>query len=166
MTKKTIKTTLEFISHNILHLLLLTIICIVPLYGCSLQKKLMTQTLTIIRTDTTTVTVNAEIARTSAEQENGFMNRKDIPIGTGMLFIYTKDVHLSFWMKNTPHPLSIAYIDSKGIIKEIHDMTPFSLNPIVANFAGRYALEVPQGWFKDNNITLNAKLDLNTLKNK
>ena len=80
------------------------------------------------------------------------MERKKIPDGTGMLFIFESDQILSFWMKNTPHPLSIAYIDSKGVIKNIYDMTPFSLSSITSTVSVRYALEVPQGWFKKNNI--------------
>ena len=51
-------------------------------------------------------------------------------------------------MKNTPHPLSIAYIDSRGKIRNIYDMTPFSLASVVSTVSVRYALEVPQGWFE------------------
>ena len=82
------------------------------------------------------------------------MNRKNIPDGTGMLFIFEKEQILSFWMKNTPHPLSIAYIDSRGKIRNIYDMTPFSLTPIKSTSSVRYALEVPQGWYKENNINV------------
>ena len=82
------------------------------------------------------------------------MERKVIPDGTGMLFVFEKDQILSFWMKNTPHPLSIAYIDSKGKIRDIYDMTPFSLSSIISTVSVRYALEVPQGWYKNNGITV------------
>ena len=80
------------------------------------------------------------------------MERKNIPDGTGMLFIFEGDQILSFWMRNTPHPLSIAYIDSRGKIRNIYDMTPFSLESITSTVSVRYALEVPQGWFHENNI--------------
>ncbi len=82
------------------------------------------------------------------------MERKNIPDGTGMLFIFDRDQILSFWMKNTPHPLSIAYLDSHGKIRNIYDMTPFSLTPIKSTVSVRYALEVPQGWFRENNINV------------
>ena len=71
-----------------------------------------------------------------------------------------KEKKLSFWMKNTPHPLSIAYIDSNGIIREIYDMTPFSLSSIESTVSVRYALEVPQSWFLKNNITPGDKISL------
>lgn len=119
--------------------------------SCS-AKKLPAKTITITRADGSIITVEAELAIKPEERNFGFMERKKIPDGTGMLFIFESDQILSFWMKNTPHPLSIAYIDSKGVIKNIYDMTPFSLSSITSTVSVRYALEVPQGWFKKNNI--------------
>jgi uncharacterized membrane protein (UPF0127 family) len=92
------------------------------------------------------------------------MNRKKIPDGTGMIFIFEQDQILSFWMKNTPHPLSIAYIDSKGKIRNIFDMTPYSLSSVVSTVSVRYALEVPQGWFKNNNIQVGDTISLDFLQ--
>ena len=91
------------------------------------------------------------------------MYRKSIPFGTGMLFVFEKDQILSFWMKNTPHPLSIAYINSKGRIIDIFDMTPYSVNSIVSTGYSRYALEVPQGWFEKNGIKRGDFIDLSPL---
>lgn len=119
--------------------------------SCS-AKKLPVKNITITRADGSIITVEAELAIKPEERNFGFMERKKIPDGTGMLFIFESDQILSFWMKNTPHPLSIAYIDSKGVIKNIYDMTPFSLSSITSTVSVRYALEVPQGWFKKNNI--------------
>ena len=92
--------------------------------------------------------VKAEIADTDESRQFGFMEREKIPDGPGMLFVFDRDQVLSFWMKNTPHPLSIAYIDSRGKIRNIYDMTPFSLTSVVSTVSVRYALEVPQGWFE------------------
>lgn len=121
-------------------------------------KKLETKKLTIQTQSNQIIIVDAELAKTQEQRNYGFMNRKKIPDGTGMLFIFEKDQILSFWMKNTPHPLSIAYIDSKGTIKDIFDMTPYSLSTIVSTTSVRYALEVPQGWFKKENIQIGDKL--------
>ena len=55
-------------------------------------------------------------------------------------------------MKNTPTPLSIAFINSNGEILEIRNMTPFSRKSVNSSEPVRYALEVPQGWFERNNI--------------
>lgn len=128
-----------------------------PLLSCQ-TKKLEKKTVTIVKNDNKTVDVTAEIADTLETRNYGFMNRKNIPDGTGMIFVFEQDQILSFWMKDTPHPLSIAYIDSMGTIRDIFDMTPFSLDPIISTVSVRYALEVPQGWFKNNNINVGDKL--------
>ena len=129
------------------------LLCCVILSACSIfaldfeKKDLM-----IIRPDGTTVPITVELARSARELTKGYMGRKNIPEGTGMLFIFKKDEKLSFWMKNTPTALSIAFISSTGEIREIRDMTPFSLASVESSYSVRYALEVPQGWFKKNNI--------------
>ena len=107
------------------------------------------------------MSVTAEMAVTPEEREYGFMERKKIPDGTGMIFIFEKDEVLRFWMKNTPTALSIAYIDRNGIIKEIFDMQPFSLEGIESSSSVRYALEVPKGWYAKNGIKPGDKIRLN-----
>ena len=128
--------------------------CIILSTASCKSKKLPVTEITITRADGTTQIVKAEVAQKEEDRNYGFMNRKNIPDGTGMLFVFEKEQILSFWMKNTPHPLSIAYIDSRGKIRNIYDMTPFSLTPIKSTSSVRYALEVPQGWYKENNINV------------
>lgn len=94
------------------------------------------------------VAISAELAISQEQKSHGFMNRKNIPEGTGMIFLYDRDEKMYFWMKDTPSPLSIAFIDSSGVIKEIKDMMPYSLKTIESTLSLRYALEVPQGMFK------------------
>ncbi len=91
--------------------------------------------------------IKAEIARTGIERERGLMFRTSVPDGTGMLFVFGSDQHLSFWMKNTIVPLSLAYISSDGTITQIVDLMPKSLEAVQSDRSVRYALEVPQGWF-------------------
>lgn len=106
----------------------------------------------IIKNDGASVFVTAEIAVTDEEQAEGFMHRKNIPEGTGMLFLFNKDRIARFWMKDTPSALSIAYIDYKGVIRDILDMTPLSEAEVISSVSVRYALEVPQGWFEQQGI--------------
>lgn len=124
----------------------------ISLASCK-TKKLPVKDIKIIRQDGSEFVITAEIAEKTEDRNHGFMERKVIPEGTGMLFIFERDQILSFWMKNTPHPLSIAYIDSKGKIRNIYDMKPYSTAPINSTSSVRYALEVPQGWYKKNSIT-------------
>jgi uncharacterized membrane protein (UPF0127 family) len=91
--------------------------------------------------------LEAELARTDKERETGLMFRTELADGRGMLFVFDHDQVLSFWMKNTLIPLSIAYIAYDGTIVDIRDMRPQALHSVQSSRSVRYALEVPQGWF-------------------
>ena len=126
----------------------LFLVGMVSLLSCKEDARLATTDITIIRKDDQEVSVVAEVADREETRNRGFMEREVIPDGTGMVFVFDRDQVLSFWMKNTPHPLSIAYIDSTGKIRDIYHMTPFSMASWTSTVSVRYALEVPQGWFE------------------
>lgn len=128
------------------------IFCIFALGASCRNSNLEKKTLTLCKADGTKLSVKAEIAVKPEDRNFGFMERKNIPDGTGMLFIFEYDQILSFWMKNTPTPLSIAFITKDGKIKDIFDMQPFSTASKTSTGYVRYALEVPQGWYKKNGI--------------
>ena len=98
--------------------------------------------------------IKAEVVRTEPEKARGLMFRQKLGRDEGMLFVYEKEERLSFWMKNTPLPLSIAFLDKSGMIVDIQDLVPFSLQTHVSAFPAQYALEVNQGWFKANGISI------------
>ena len=105
------------------------------------------------------ISIMAEIARTDEQRERGLMFREEVKDGEGMLFIFEQDMILSFWMKNTLVPLSIAYIAHNGTIIEIFDMEPGDLNPVRSSRSVRYALEVPQNWFNRVGLGPGDRLD-------
>jgi len=119
--------------------------------SCSPQKQ-KTTVLGIEREDGPPVEITVELAKTDEERALGLMFRKQLPDGQGMLFIFDRDQQLSFWMKNTVIPLSIAFIASDGHILEIKDMQPNDINSVKSSRSVRYALEVPQGWFGRVNV--------------
>ena len=90
-------------------------------------------------------TFTVEVARTPEEQQKGYMFRKQLGNREAMIFVYTKDEQLSFWMKNTEIPLSIAFLDQNGTIIQIENMKPFDPTVIRSRISVRYALEVKQG---------------------
>jgi uncharacterized membrane protein (UPF0127 family) len=98
------------------------------------------------------IPIRVELARTDAERARGLMNRSALPDGEGMLFIFEREQILSFWMKNTLIPLSIAFIRTDGRIIEIRDMRALDLTTVSSTRSARYALEVPQGWFSRSGI--------------
>lgn len=91
--------------------------------------------------------LRVEVARTEAQREHGLMGRKDLGPRDGMIFVFDRDQRLSFWMKNTPTPLSIAFLSAEGKILQIGDMEPFSEKVIQSRLSARYALEMRQGAF-------------------
>ncbi|MBR1721496.1 MAG: DUF192 domain-containing protein [Treponema sp.] len=130
--------------------------------ACTTSKtKLPVKKLILTDSSGNNIVVKAEIASTFEERKNGFMFRQTIPDGTGMLFIFEEEQVLDFWMKNTPHPLSIAYIDKNGRIRDILDMTPYSLDNVSSSTKVLYALEVPQGWYEKVGIKVGDRLKLN-----
>jgi uncharacterized protein len=90
-----------------------------------------------------------EIARTEAQRALGLMHRTSIGKREGMLFVFDSDEHLTFWMKDTPLPLSIAFLSAQGKILEITDMEPLSEKTIRSRFSARYALELGRGVFDE-----------------
>ena len=123
------------------------IICLLPAFAACSQNKLPIKEITIERGDKRIAFIKAEIAATQEERNNGLMFRKKLPDGEGMLFVFEADQVMSFWMKNTYIPLSIAYIARDGKIIDIKDMYPHDTSSVVSSRSVRYALEVPQGWF-------------------
>ena len=96
--------------------------------------------------------VTAELAQTPEQRAMGLMGRKSLPMNHGMLFVFERPDRQCFWMKNTPLPLTIAFIDDTGRIVNFADMTPFSEESHCAAQPVRFALEMEQGWFKKRGV--------------
>jgi uncharacterized membrane protein (UPF0127 family) len=107
--------------------------------------------------------VKVEIADTPELRSKGLSNRKRLKSGRGMLFVFDFSRRQSFWMKDTPIPLSIAFISSDGTIRQIEQMTPFDLNKTPSHSPAQYALEVNQGFFKENGISVGMQVDLSNV---
>jgi uncharacterized membrane protein (UPF0127 family) len=108
------------------------------------------------------VEVRVEIADDPWERARGLMYRTALGKDRGMLFVYPEERELSFWMKNTYIPLSIAYIDSKGRIADILDMKPLDDRPpnYVSSEPVQYALEVNQGFFEEQGVKVGDHAEL------
>ena len=104
--------------------------------------------------------ITAEVADETHERAAGLMFRKSLASDSGMLFVMDDSGPVGFWMKNTEVPLTIAYIDAAGLIKELHDLQPRVEKPVPSRFPNiAYALEMPQGWFSKNNIWPGERID-------
>ena len=103
-----------------------------------------------------------EIADTQESQARGLMGRSELPENTGMLFVFNKPQTLTFWMKDTKIPLSIAYFDESKKLIDIYDMPVLPKKkdspPLFQSTKpALYALEVPQNWFKKTGIGKGAE---------
>jgi uncharacterized membrane protein (UPF0127 family) len=82
----------------------------------------------------------------------------------GMAFVYEQDVAHGFYMRNTPMPLSIAWLSADGELVDRADMEPCEDRegcPVYTP-AGpyRFAVEVPMGGLGDLGIGPGARVSL------
>ena len=104
--------------------------------------------------------VEVEIADTPEERASGLMNRKTLKEDQGMLFVFDREERVSFWMKNTSIPLSIAFISADGTIRQIEDMESYSLESIPSRRSVLYALEMNRGWFEERGIAEGDRVEI------
>lgn len=106
------------------------------------------------------VELEVEIADEPAEQQRGLMERTELAEDAGMLFVFEQEQELSFWMKDTLIPLSVAYIDSDGRIVDIQDMEPLDTTSHPSAEPARYALEVNQGFYEERGIEVGDTVEI------
>jgi uncharacterized membrane protein (UPF0127 family) len=131
--------------------------------------------------------LNLRVCKTSDEMRFGLMNCLNLPENEGMLFTYDKDDYRSLWMFNCYIDLSAAFIDEKGVIKEIREMKAFpemmdknrpvnnvkdidqypyddpitqfySLNTTHSHVKAKYIIEANSGWFTRHKIQVGSKV--------
>jgi uncharacterized membrane protein (UPF0127 family) len=103
-------------------------------------------------------------AATAEQRARGLMEVTDTDLGgyDGMLFEYAEPVDGSFWMRDTPMPLSIAFFDDQGRLVSTADMEPCvdqeSCPSYPADGEFAYAIEVPQGMLDEAGAVGDATL--------
>ena len=96
--------------------------------------------------------LTAEVAATDETRTQGLMHRRILPENRGMLFVFRDTTHHAMWMMNTYVPLSVAFLDERGLIINIADMKPHTRDAHPAAKPAKYALEANQGWFAKRGI--------------
>jgi len=105
-----------------------------------------------------------EVARTVKQREKGLMFRKELGWNEGMLFVFQEENYLTFWMKNTTIPLSIAYVDKNGKVTDIFTMEPNSLKPVISSLPCMYAIEANRGFFRESGLRVGDRIDLGVIR--
>ena len=102
--------------------------------------------------------IRAELAMTPEQRQMGLMYRRDLASHEGMLFVFEAAQPQCFWMRNTPTPLTIAFVADDGAIVNLADMKPFDESSHCSTLPVRYVLEMNQGWFAKRGIKAGFKL--------
>jgi uncharacterized membrane protein (UPF0127 family) len=93
------------------------------------------------------VTVQVEIANTPDTRARGLMYRSDLAANAGMLFLFPNESDQHFWMKNTPLPLDMVFIDKqRRIVGIVAEARPFTTNSRGVGVPSQYVLEVNGGF--------------------
>ncbi|MGE5526490.1 MAG: DUF192 domain-containing protein [Rhodospirillaceae bacterium] len=100
-----------------------------------------------------------EVASTDNERAQGLMHRRMLPENRGMLFVFPESALHGMWMMNTYVPLSVAFIDERGVIINIEDMQPQTQNSHVAARPAKYALEANLGWYRKRGVKPGDKVE-------
>jgi uncharacterized membrane protein (UPF0127 family) len=125
------------------------------------QTGLMTETLQFI-TACSTVTLYVEVANTPQQWQTGLMGVTDLPQDEGMLFDFgTDNAGESFWMKDTPLPLSIAFITGAQSVVTTDEMIAFDDTDFISSPSPyRYAVEANANFFPRYGIVAGDKMEI------
>ncbi|WP_144050535.1 DUF192 domain-containing protein [Bartonella australis] len=112
-----------------------------------------------IITEKGTIFYKVELAFSKAQSKAGLMYRTDFPHDHAMLFrnvISDKpenEREMLMWMADTPLPLDMMFVDSRGIIVSIvENARPFSEDIISSKVPAAFAIEINAGEVADKRI--------------
>ncbi len=99
------------------------------------------------------VAFQVEIADSPAKREMGLQYRRELARDRGMIFLFPAESDQTFWMKNTPIPLDMIFIDRDlKIVGIVEQATPFSLDARSVGKPSQYVLEINGGLARDLGI--------------
>jgi uncharacterized membrane protein (UPF0127 family) len=109
--------------------------------------------------------LHVRVEANDADREHGLMGVTNLPEDEGDLFAWpdvapNSDVLAPFWMKDTPIPLSIAFISADGRIQEIQDMQPETQTLHQPARPYRYAVEANEGWYERHDLPPGSTVNL------
>jgi uncharacterized membrane protein (UPF0127 family) len=87
-----------------------------------------------------------ELATKPKQKSCGLMHRPQLPLDAGMLFRHEPVGPSYFWMKNTPEPLDMLFLDAAGRVLHVAEHTvPYSTGAYGTNGPVSAILEVRAG---------------------
>lgn len=137
--------------------------------GCTQEDSadITNRTFPLSQLETGTITVGEVeipvwVMDTAAKRNEGLMHvgDSDMPDNQGMLFVFSTEQVLGFWMRNTYIPLDIAYARTDGTIVTIEQMEPLNLSSVSSVFPARFALEMKAGALERLGIHVGDRMDI------
>lgn len=105
-------------------------------------------------------TLTLEVARSDNERAQGLMYRRELARDAGMLFIFPATQQQNFWMKNTPLPLDLIFLDeNKTVVGVVERAVPFSTKTFGIEQPSRYVIEVNAGVAKELGVNIGTKVE-------
>lgn len=99
------------------------------------------------------VSVDAELAKTDAENERGLMYRTAMGEDEGMFFFLGERKVQTFWMHNTCIPLDMLFVDDDGTIVGVVESAPVLDDGVrEVGCPSRFVLEVNAGWVRRHHV--------------
>ena len=95
------------------------------------------------------IVFQVEVADSPAKRELGLQYRRDLATDRGMIFLFPAETEQTFWMKNTPIPLDMIFIDhERKIVGIVEQTVPFSLDARSVGAPSQFVLEINGGLAK------------------
>ncbi|MEO0963361.1 MAG: DUF192 domain-containing protein [Pseudomonadota bacterium] len=136
---------------NLAALLLAATLAVTGLAACAEPNppsETATDSLTI-ETSTGVHGFTVELADTEERRRTGLMFREDLAPDAGMLFDFESPRVITMWMRNTPLPLDMIFIDPMGRIVSVAENTvPYSEAIVSSRYPASAVFEVNAGTAK------------------
>lgn len=107
-------------------------------------------------------TFHGELAASGEAKEKGMSGRAEAPPDFAMIFPLDEERPTSFWMRNTPLPLSIIFVAKGGQVLSMADMRPESLDLVPSPPGAAFAIEMAQGRPQSCGIRVGSAVDVVT----
>ncbi|MEM1422440.1 MAG: DUF192 domain-containing protein, partial [Planctomycetota bacterium] len=133
-------------------------------------------------TDTTKVRINGDpftiaLALDDPTRLKGLGDVPDIPVDRGMLFVFPRDQHMGFVMRDCLVNIDIAYLTAEGRVGRMHTMTvdprqagegdfayDLRLTKYRSGFPARMALELREGTLERLGVSIGDTIEIEGLE--
>lgn len=124
------------------------------------------ESIAIVKHVNSNTLLELEVAASSHKRQAGLMNRTELDSNKGMLFIFSNEQPLSFWMKDTSISLDIIFLnkDLKVISISSNTKTEQTTEIYSSNGQSQYVIETVAGWAESANVEIDDSFEIVSTK--